>query len=123
MTLSTADGIPVADFTSETTPTKLYGDTGYTLTVNVALDGANTDEKHLKITLPNGMKFVGLDTEKLTADNATTVKSAQWTKGEKIYPDVSNPYQPDNGELDIQIWRAQCVHFSSSSARYDLFPG
>lgn len=101
MTLSTADGIPVADFTSETTPTKLDGDTGYTLTVNVALDGANTDEKHLKITLPNGMKFVGLDTEKLTADNATTVKSAQWTKGAKIYPDVSNPYQPDNGELDI----------------------
>ena len=101
MTLSTADGTPVADFTSEITPTELDGDTGYTLTVNVALDGANTDEKHLKITLPNGMKFVGLDTEKLTADNATTVKSAQWTKGEKIYPEESNPYQPDNGELDI----------------------
>ena len=101
MTLTTADGSPVENFTSETTQTELDGDTGYTLTVNVALDGAKTDEKHLKITLPNGMKFVGLDTDKLTADNATTVESAQWTKEEKIYPEETNPYQPDNGELDI----------------------
>ena len=101
MTLTTADGSPVENFMEGTTPTVLDGDTGYTLTVNVALDGSSTDEKHLKITLPNGMKFVGLDTDKLTEDNATTVKSAQWTKGEKIYPAETNPYQPDNGVLDI----------------------
>ena len=101
MTLTTADGSPVENFMEGATPTVLDGDTGYTLTVNVALDGSSTDEKHLKITLPNGMKFVGLDTNKLTEDNATTVKSAQWTKGEKIYPAETNPHQPYNGVLDI----------------------
>ena len=66
----------------------------YTLEVGVSVPAASNDNK-VTITLPEGMKFVGLDPNKFTGIG---VDSAAWVKGSAIYG-----YQPDNGALTVSL--------------------
>ena len=95
MTLSTADGATEFDLISQPNIT-LDGFTSYTLTIKATLD-LDAEDKHLTVTLPEGMKYLGLDAEALK-NNYDTIAQVEWNKGESIYDGV---YQPDNGTVDI----------------------
>lgn len=97
MTLSSADGAESFDLLADTNIT-LDGYTSYTLTVSANLNLSNSEAKHMKVTLPEGMKFVGLDEEQL--EGSTYIEDVTWTKGKKIEYGTSG-YQPDNGTVDI----------------------
>ena len=97
MTLSLADGAESFDLLEDTNIT-LDGYTSYTLTVSANLDLSNSEAKHMKVTLPEGMKFVGLDEDQL--EGSTYIEGVTWTKGKKIEYGTSG-YQPDNGTVDI----------------------
>ena len=97
MTLSSADGAESFDLLADKNIT-LDGYTSYTLTVSANLNLSNSEAKHMKVTLPEGMKFVGLDEEQL--EGSTYIEGVTWTKGKKIEYGTSG-YQPDNGTVDI----------------------
>lgn len=66
----------------------------YTLEVGVSVPAGSNDNK-VTITLPEGMKFVGLEPNQFTGIG---VDSAAWDKGSAIYG-----YQPDNGTLTVSL--------------------
>ena len=65
----------------------------YTLEIGVSLP-AGIENNTLTLTLPNGMKFVNLNTDNL--EQTQGIASANYKKPEKIYN-----YQPENGPLTV----------------------
>lgn len=65
----------------------------YTLEIGVSLP-TGSEGNTMTLTLPEGMKFVNLNTDNIAANDG--VESADWEKGAEIYG-----YQPDNGTLKV----------------------
>lgn len=66
----------------------------YTLEVGVSVPAGSSENK-VTITLPEGMKFVGLEPNQFTG---LGIDSAAWVKDSAIYG-----YQPDNGTLTVSL--------------------
>lgn len=66
----------------------------YTLEVGVSVPAGSSENK-VTITLPEGMKFVGLEPNQFTG---LGIDSAAWVKNSAIYG-----YQPDNGTLTVSL--------------------
>lgn len=94
MTLSTADGTTTYDLLKDDS-VSLDGYTAYTLKIKVELD-REKENKQLIVTLPEGMKYVGLNVDELKENN-NAFSEVTWEKGKKIY----DSYQPDNGKVTI----------------------
>ena len=88
-----ADGTEY-DLLNGTSPVKWDVFHRYVLSVGVTLPAGVTNNT-LEITLPEGMKYIGLNTESLAASD--DIESATYEPGTRIY----NTYQPDNGKLTV----------------------
>lgn len=85
--------------------------TVYTINFTVALeDGA--EAKSLRITLPYGMQFVGLEEEgQVTNIKSVTIESVEWEHSDPVYGNSN--YQRNNGTL--------VVHFPDEGATSSSF--
>lgn len=94
MTLTTADGTTTYDLLEDES-VSLDGYTAYTLKIKVELD-REKEKKQLIVTLPEGMKYVGLNVDELKKNN-NAFSDVTWERSDKIY----DSYQPDNGKVTI----------------------
>ena len=90
---STSNDVDLLERTDDGNAVKWDVFNPYTLEIGVSLP-AGIENNTLTLTLPNGMKFVNLNTDNL--EQTQGIASANYKKPEKIYN-----YQPENGQLTV----------------------
>ena len=76
----------------------------YALNVSVSLE-SGVQDKTLRLTLPYGMQFVGLNEENgvVTTITGTSIDSVKWEHSDPVYGKEGADYQRNNGTLVVHF--------------------